>query len=114
MHGERGGIWIAVDPAERILAHQQRDRRHGIGARRSRMHHGDGGPLRRRTPIPRIDHMFAALGESGGCNAAIAHLEREGIPIELGPVDRTGALGPLRSVCVRDPDGNLVEFAEQV
>ena len=76
MHGERGGVWIAVDPAERILAHQQRDRRHGIRARCSRMHHGDGGPLRRRTSVPRIDHMFAALGESGGCNAAIAHLER--------------------------------------
>jgi catechol 2,3-dioxygenase-like lactoylglutathione lyase family enzyme len=42
----------------------------------------------------------------------IAHLEAEGIPIELGPVDRTGALGPLRSVYVRDPDGNLVEFAQ--
>jgi catechol 2,3-dioxygenase-like lactoylglutathione lyase family enzyme len=31
-----------------------------------------------------------------------------------GPVDRTGAIGPLRSVYVRDPDGNLVEFSEQV
>lgn len=31
-------------------------------------------------------------------------------PIE-GPVRRTGATGPLMSIYVRDPDGNLVELA---
>jgi catechol 2,3-dioxygenase-like lactoylglutathione lyase family enzyme len=44
----------------------------------------------------------------------IARLERVGIPIEEGPVARTGAVGPLRSVYARDPDGNLVEIANQV
>jgi catechol 2,3-dioxygenase-like lactoylglutathione lyase family enzyme len=44
----------------------------------------------------------------------IARLERVGIPIEEGPVARTGAGGPLRSVYVRDPDGNLVEIANLV
>jgi catechol 2,3-dioxygenase-like lactoylglutathione lyase family enzyme len=29
-----------------------------------------------------------------------------------GPVARQGALGALRSVYFRDPDGNLVEVAE--
>jgi catechol 2,3-dioxygenase-like lactoylglutathione lyase family enzyme len=38
-------------------------------------------------------------------------LVREGVPIELGPVDRTGAEAPIRSLYVRDPDGNLVELA---
>ncbi len=44
----------------------------------------------------------------------IAHLEKEQIPIEAGPVQRRGALGPVRSVYFRDPDGNLVEVAEYV
>ena len=29
------------------------------------------------------------------------------------PVGRTGATGPLRSVYIRDPDGNLVEVANR-
>ncbi|NBB75458.1 MAG: VOC family protein, partial [Bacteroidetes bacterium] len=28
-----------------------------------------------------------------------------------GPVERTGANGPIRSVYIRDPDGNLLEVA---
>jgi catechol 2,3-dioxygenase-like lactoylglutathione lyase family enzyme len=41
----------------------------------------------------------------------IEALERHEVAIEEGPVDRTGARGPIRSVYVRDPDGNLVEIA---
>ncbi|MFL6429420.1 MAG: VOC family protein [Acidobacteriaceae bacterium] len=41
-------------------------------------------------------------------------LEGAHVPIELGPVDRTGANGALRSVYLRDPDGNLLEIANRV
>jgi catechol 2,3-dioxygenase-like lactoylglutathione lyase family enzyme len=41
---------------------------------------------------------------------AIAHLERQGVPIETGPLLRQGARGQGTSVYFRDPDGSLLEF----
>ena len=43
--------------------------------------------------------------------AVIAHLKSCGVEIEMGPIARTGAQGPIRSVYFRDPDGNLIEVA---
>lgn len=43
--------------------------------------------------------------------AVLAHLAACGVPVEEGPVMRTGALGPIESIYVRDPDGNLIELA---
>lgn len=40
-----------------------------------------------------------------------AHLARVGVPVELGPVPRTGAIGTILSVYIRDPDGNLIEIS---
>jgi catechol 2,3-dioxygenase-like lactoylglutathione lyase family enzyme len=41
----------------------------------------------------------------------IGHLYDCGVTIELGPVERLGALGPMTSVYCRDADGNLIEIA---
>jgi catechol 2,3-dioxygenase-like lactoylglutathione lyase family enzyme len=41
----------------------------------------------------------------------IGHLYDCGVTVELGPVERLGALGPMTSVYCRDPDGNLIEIA---
>jgi catechol 2,3-dioxygenase-like lactoylglutathione lyase family enzyme len=40
-----------------------------------------------------------------------AHLAQCGVAIELGPVPRNGARGPMTSIYFRDPDGNLVEVS---
>jgi catechol 2,3-dioxygenase-like lactoylglutathione lyase family enzyme len=40
----------------------------------------------------------------------VAHLERLGIEVELGPVARFGAPRPGKSVYFRDPDGSLLEL----
>ena len=44
----------------------------------------------------------------------IARLAQNKVNVIEGPVMKTGARGPIRSVYVRDPDGNLVEISEQI
>jgi catechol 2,3-dioxygenase-like lactoylglutathione lyase family enzyme len=44
----------------------------------------------------------------------VAHLQDCGVPILEGPVARTGARGPIRSVYFRDPDLNLIEVSNYV
>ena len=41
----------------------------------------------------------------------LVQLERLGVAVIDGPVARTGATGPIRSVYFRDPDDNLIEIA---
>jgi len=41
----------------------------------------------------------------------IAHLEKHEVLILEGPVQKSGAVGPIQSVYFNDPDGNLVEVS---
>jgi catechol 2,3-dioxygenase-like lactoylglutathione lyase family enzyme len=41
----------------------------------------------------------------------VEELVRHDVPIEEGPVERTGATGPILSVYFRDPDRNLIEVS---
>lgn len=43
-----------------------------------------------------------------------AHLSARGVAILEGPVQRTGATGPILSVYIRDPDGNLIEISNSL
>jgi catechol 2,3-dioxygenase-like lactoylglutathione lyase family enzyme len=47
----------------------------------------------------------------GPLEQVIEDLAVHGVPIEEGPVERTGATGPIRSVYFRDPDQNLIEVS---
>ena len=67
--------------------------------------------IKARTPTPgSLDLCFLA---DRPLDEVIAHLKRERVPIEEGPVVRTGARFPIRSIYIRDPDGNLVEISEK-
>ena len=46
----------------------------------------------------------------GPIDEAREHLERNGVEVEMGPVERSGARGTGTSVYFRDPDGSLLEF----
>lgn len=41
----------------------------------------------------------------------IAQLQKHGVAVEFGPVERVGAQGPLLSIYIRDPDNNLLELS---
>ncbi len=43
--------------------------------------------------------------------AVRVHLKACNVKIEAGPVERTGAMGRIRSLYFRDPDGNLIEVS---
>jgi catechol 2,3-dioxygenase-like lactoylglutathione lyase family enzyme len=72
------------------------------------------GPGVEATPLARVP---VAPGNSDLCFTwdgpiadAAAHLEQQGVEIELGPVERFGVGGAGTSVYFRDPDGSLLEF----
>jgi catechol 2,3-dioxygenase-like lactoylglutathione lyase family enzyme len=46
----------------------------------------------------------------GPISEAREQLERHGVEVELGPVERFGARGAGTSLYFRDPDGSLLEF----
>ena len=82
-----------------------------IGGQRINLHVAGAEILpHARAPTPGAGDLCLLL--EGTAEDALGALSAVGIPVELGPVPRTGAAGPLRSVYVRDPDGNLVELAE--
>ena len=67
--------------------------------------------------INEIDHLpIETLAESLGFEVRhfqdwLRHLKSCGVTTEEGPVQRTGATGPVNSIYIRDPDGNLIEIA---
>ncbi|MGE6632157.1 VOC family protein [Bacillus sp. NPDC077027] len=47
-------------------------------------------------------------------NDLLPHLRRHVVKIEEGPIQRTGTLGPIESVYIRDPDHNLIEISRYI
>ena len=68
--------------------------------------------IRARVPTPgSLDLCFLAACP---LDEVVERLAACGVPVEEGPVVRTGARFQIRSVYVRDPDGNLIEISEPV
>jgi catechol 2,3-dioxygenase-like lactoylglutathione lyase family enzyme len=73
--------------------------------------HGPGvpGAPNARLPVP-AGGSDLCFEWPGPIDEAVAHLKAHQVPVELGPVARTGAKGKGSSVYFRDPDGSLLEF----
>ena len=73
--------------------------------------HGPGMDPKPEARIPAAPGMAdLCFVWDGDIEEAVAHLERQGVEVEEGPVPRNGARGVGTSVYFRDPDGSLLEF----
>ncbi|CAG7650919.1 Virulence protein [Paenibacillus solanacearum] len=73
--------------------------------------HEYGKEFEPKASVPQPGSIDLCLMTSVPLEQVMLHLETCGVPVEEGPVARTGALGPIRSVYIRDPDGNLIEIS---
>lgn len=80
-----------------------------FGAQKINLHPADAPFVpHAKTPAPgAADLCFLTDTDIGAWQA---HLESAGVEIALGPVPRGGAMGPIVSLYIRDPDGNLIEI----
>jgi catechol 2,3-dioxygenase-like lactoylglutathione lyase family enzyme len=76
--------------------------------------HQAGRTLQPHARRPTPGSADVCLLVEGTLDAVERELEMAGVVFELGPVQRTGATSPIRSLYLRDPDGNLVELSEPI
>ncbi|NQU57508.1 MAG: VOC family protein [Rhodospirillales bacterium] len=73
--------------------------------------HKAGAEFDPKAAHPKPGSADLCLIIDGPLEQAISHLRANDVTIEQGPVQRTGARGPIMSVYFRDPDGNLIEVS---
>jgi catechol 2,3-dioxygenase-like lactoylglutathione lyase family enzyme len=89
-----------------------------FGEGRLALHFGDqkinlhpaAAPLPPHALRPTAGSADLCLRVAGSPEQTLAHLAACGVPVEQGPVSRTGAQGAMASIYFRDPDGNLIEL----
>lgn len=101
---------------ERVLGMRRKD----FGEGRVALHFGRQKINLHPHPTP-VDLVAEAPGPGAGdlcfitetpIDEVAAHLRACAVEIICGPIERTGAEGPILSVYCRDPDGNLLEIAK--
>ncbi len=65
-------------------------------------------PKARRVQVGSADLCFVTNTPMA---QVVEYIKSQGVAIEEGPVLRTGAIGKIVSVYIRDPDGNLIELS---
>jgi catechol 2,3-dioxygenase-like lactoylglutathione lyase family enzyme len=84
-----------------------------FGAQKLNLHRA-GAEIEPHADRPTPGSADICLLIDGGLGEVERELLAAGIQIELGPVDRIGATHPIRSLYIRDPDGNLIELSKEL
>jgi catechol 2,3-dioxygenase-like lactoylglutathione lyase family enzyme len=99
---------------ERVLGLVPREERPGkwslhVGDQKISLQDAGSAPAIARDTVPGSGNL--CLLTDVPIDEVVAHLGREGVAVVEGPGERIGARGPILSVYLRDPDGNLVEVS---
>ena len=73
--------------------------------------HPYGGEFEPKAKKPTPGSADLCFLTSISISDVVEHLRECGVELLEGPVQRTGAAGPIMSVYFRDPDGNLIEVS---
>ena len=76
--------------------------------------HQEEKPIKPNALNPSSGSMDICFISKNKINDWVHHLVKKGINIEIGPEKKTGALGPILSIYIRDPDFNLIEISNQL
>jgi len=76
--------------------------------------HPAGHPFQPAAKTPQPGSADLCLITSTPLESVIEHFHSLAVPIIEGPVLRTGTLGSILSVYIRDLDGNLIEVANSM
>ena len=76
--------------------------------------HEEKKPIKPNALNPSSGSMDICFISKNKINDWVHHLVQKGINIEIGPERKTGALGPILSIYIRDPDFNLIEISNQL
>jgi catechol 2,3-dioxygenase-like lactoylglutathione lyase family enzyme len=84
-----------------------------FGAQKINLHPAQT-PFTPHAAQPRAGSADLCFLSSTPLDAWLPYLKASGQTVLEGPVQRNGALGPIVSLYIRDPDGNLLEIANRL
>ena len=76
--------------------------------------HEEKKPIKPNALNPYSGSMDICFISKNKINDWVHHLVKKGINVEIGPERKTGALGPILSIYIRDPDFNLIQISNQL
>ncbi|WP_272659046.1 VOC family protein [Providencia sp. PROV121] len=76
--------------------------------------HQYGKEFEPKAHLPVPGSLYLCFISNTPINQIMTFIQQQGVEIIEGPVKRTGAMGEILSIYIRDPDLNLIEIANYI